>query len=235
MLPDQSHIPIDINHLTNWMDQFDVLNPIQVVTSIKSYQHPNYIITSTPESIPITCITSQADIYQVLDQLEQKLQLQLVNQLGYKQAVVFRFLTTIAELCQNIYYHSIQRGNRCGYATMQTDQNCLKFMALDLGPGIPFTLKHKYTFETDADAIYLATQPGITSKSHGGLGLYRTAQITAQAGGTLIIRSGQASVTFHNKDIQTKNASSFKAVKNTWGTQIGILLPRNRCQSEQLT
>ena len=217
--------------LINWMDQFQILDPIRIVSPSTPHTMRPYLINTDTDAIPITSITTQNDVYQAISQIEQKVRPKLIEQLSYTPQETYRFITAMAELCQNIYYHSAQRGDYHGYITMQANTHCLKFIALDLGPTIPFTLRPKYTFATDLDAIQLALKPGITSKSHGGLGLYRTQQIIEQAQGHMTIRSGRATVNMAPTGIFTSQTSALDPMsRHIWGTQVGILLPKKHKQ-----
>lgn len=213
--------------LIDRMDRFSVLNPIEIVSGAHPYRLKPYEITLTPEDIPITKIAAQSDVFNAVDTIEQKIRPLLFQQLEYTLEETYRFITAFAELCQNIFYHSIQQGNHYGYIAVQAERTDLKFIAMDLGPGIPTTLRTKYTFGDDVEAVCKSCEAGITSRNRGGLGLFQTAQIVYQARGCMQIISGQARVLFSCKEPQAiPPPDPFTSDGYIWGTQVGILLPR---------
>lgn len=224
------------SELLKWMNRFQALDPIKVVSAGESYTSSPYLINIAPDAIPITRIRTRNDVYEAIGYIEQKVRPKLVTELAYTPQETYRFVTAMAELCQNIYYHSAQRGDFHGYITMHADGRNLKFIAMDLGPGISFTLHNKYAFETDSEAIKLALKPGITSRPHGGLGLYRTRQIIEQSQGHMVIRSGRAAMSIDSAKTTTSEASLLApAHQNIWGTQMGILLPKKSTQTGQVS
>jgi anti-sigma regulatory factor (Ser/Thr protein kinase) len=222
--------------LVNWMNRFQVLDPIKIASIAEPYTLRPYLINTDPNAIPVTRIATLNDVYEAIGHIEQKVRPSLVTEFTYTAKETYRFVTAMAELCQNIYYHSAQRGNYHGYITMHADAHSLKFIAMDLGPGISFTLNKKYAFETDLDAIKLSLKPGITSRPHGGLGLYRTQQIVEQSEGHMIIRSGRAIMDINPAGVSTSEASLLDPMhRNIWGTQVGILLQKKSTQTGQTT
>lgn len=111
-----------------------------------------------------------------------------------------------------------------GYVAMQVDDQGLKFMAMNLGPGIATRLQEKFPALDDWQALCKACQVGVTSKGSGGLGLHQVAQFVQQTGGYLYLRSGEAGAVFGPEGKWEREASQVDSY--LWGTQIGIELPR---------
>ena len=153
----------------------------------------------------------------------------LINRLSYKEEESYRAATLIAELCQNICQHSALEGGKShGYIVMQAYENCLKLAVMDLGRGIPETVKGKcksYKEKDDGDIIYCACKKGIPYEDHCSLGLYRALEIIKGGEGILNIRSGNAKMLF---DYHKRNSVGEKEIPTPFflGTQIGIYLPR---------
>lgn len=211
------------SRFSSWMDSLGFLSAVADVANIKGYSSTPYTNPSpSPDFIPVITIKTWGDVFKAIDEVEEKVQSILVRKLEYSREEAYRFVTILSELCQNIYYHSRPNGAPHGYIAMQAYNHNLKFAVMDLGVGIPETLKAKYQLDDDREAICLACNAGITSKDRGGLGLYRTVEILDQAGGCLNIRSGTAKVLFSPKGRHRIPDVCF------WGTQIGILLPRKK-------
>ena len=159
-----------------WLDSLGFLNAVEDIANIKGYFHTPHV---NPNSnfIPVTRLKTWGDVFKVVDEIEEKIQVILIEKPEYSREEAYRFVTIMSELCQNIYYHSAPDGEPHSYISMQAYSNNLKFAVMDLGIGIPKTLKAKYQLDDDREAIWLACDAGITSKNRGGLGLYRTAQI----------------------------------------------------------
>lgn len=211
---------------SSWLDSLGFLNAVEDIANIKGYFHTPHV-NPNPNFIPVTRLKTWDDVFRAVDEIEEKVQGILVEKLEYSREEAYRFVTIMSELCQNIYYHSAPDEEPHGYISMQAYSNNLKFAVMDLGIGIPKTLKAKYQLDDDRAAIQLACDAGITSKDRGGLGLYRTAQIVEGASGYLNIRSGTAKVLFTPKGrYYAGGRNIFSSFVYFWGTQIGILLPR---------
>ena len=101
--------------LSLWMDRFDALNTIEIVDTMAAYRPVPYCITLSPDSIPVTRIKTRDDVFEAIAEIEGAVSSVLVESLGYSREEVYRFITAMAELCQNIYYHSVQKGDFYGY------------------------------------------------------------------------------------------------------------------------
>lgn len=148
----------------------------------------------------------------------------LVHDFQYDAVQAARFITALSELCTNIYDHSSPSGDVRGFIAMQAYQNTVKFAVMDLGIGIPKSLRSRYGLD-DFELIQKAFEPGVSSRKDRGLGLSRVCEIVVQQHGILNVRSGRAKVLLlgrkrHREVYKLQQKSTFP------GTQIGILLRR---------
>lgn len=213
-------LPHKKNKLLSWLSHIGFLNG----ASAKTEHFEGY------RFIPITRIApNKADGSSTLHELVVKVQKLLVGDFDYPLLEASRFITALSELCHNIYDHSAPNGTPHGYIAMQAYRDTVKLAVMDLGIGIPNSLRLKHPIADDRKAIAVALLPGVSSQEGRGLGLYRVRSIVAQHRGILNIRSGCAKVlvTGNSKEIRT-----YKQMGSFPGTQIGILL-RRRSKVEQ--
>ena len=207
-----------------WLDTYGFLNTVEVVDTVKAYRPESYYIDANPDSIPLTRVETRDDIFKVIGEIERKGKSVLVDLLGYTKAEAYRFITVMAEICQNIYRHG-EKGGVHGYIAMQASHTGLRFIAVNLGPNLLAHLKSKYRLADDVTAICAACEAGVTSKKRGGLGLYRTVQIIKQAGGYISIRSGDGKALLApDEEGDAWENDIFSTLRYLWGTQIGVML-----------
>lgn len=224
LLPESS----DGSKVTSWMGSLGFLNMLQRVANVIEFSSPLYNFNG-PSYIPVSKIDSLEGVENVVFELFSKVQPILINKLSYKEEESYRAATLIAELCQNICQHSaLEGGKPHGYMVMQAYKNSLKLAVMDLGRGIPETVKGKcksYKEKDDGDIICCACKKGIPYEDHFSLGLYRALEIIKGGEGILNIRSGNAKMLF---DYRKRNSVGEKKIPTPFflGTQIGIYLPR---------
>lgn len=215
-------------HFSSWMDALGFLKAVGNITNIKGYT-PILTVNLNPNFIPITKISTEENVYEAINEIEERVQSVVIKRLKYTKEEAYRFVTIMSELCQNLFYHSAPEGEEpWGYMAMQAYNECLKFAVMDLGIGIPESLKPRYKFTDDQQAIKLACEAGTTSnEEERGLGLYRTVEIIKQARGYLNIRSGTAKFLLTPQgEYYAGSNDIFSPYVYFWGTQIGIYLPK---------
>lgn len=207
-------LPTKNSKLLSWLTHIGFLNG----RPVKPEKDEDY------RFIPITQIApTKEDGSNSLRELIVKVQKLLGEDFGYPMVEASRFITALSELCHNIYDHSAPNGTPHGYIAMQAYRDTVKFAVMDLGIGIPNSLRLKHPIADDRKAIAVALLPGVSSQEGRGLGLYRVRHIVAQHRGILNIRSGRAKVLVHG---DSKEIRTFKQPGCFAGTQIGILLRR---------
>ncbi len=143
-------------------------------------------------------------------------------------SVIDYFVTVISEICQNIFEHSLDSG----YCAMQTyvsgGSHIFRLAIADSGIGIreSFTGKKEISYESTASLIEMALTTPLSSKREFGYGLCQVNTIIEKLGGTIYIRSGDASLTvMHNR---RQGSAPYSFQKNGLspfpGTQIAITL-----------
>ena len=218
----------DESEVTSWMGSLGFLNMLQGVANVIGVSPPLYNFNG-PSYIPVSKIDNLEDVENVVVELFSKVRPILINKLNYKEEESYRAATLIAELCQNICQHSALEGEKPhGYIVMQAYKSSLKLAVMDLGRGIPKTVKSKrklYEKKDDGDIICFACKKGILCEDHFSLGLYRTLEIIKGGEGILNIRSGNAKMLF---DYRKRNSVGEKKIPTPFflGTQIGIYLPK---------
>lgn len=226
-----------------WLARLGFLEAMQPTAEIPDAPRPQRADrTHAAESryLPVTKIASWEDTYRAVEEVVKRCEPMLVHALQYDRAEAARHTTIVAELCQNIYYHSAPEGSSPkGYVAAQlTRGKNVKLAVMDFGQGIPATLRRNYPNEDDRTLIEKAFQAQVTSKlDKGGLGLYRTAQIVKQAQGILNVRSGNAKVVFSPQGDYTQSGEPMDYQERFlygWGTQIGILLPMRAPDSSSI-
>jgi signal transduction histidine kinase len=177
--------------------------------------------------LPITGLPPRrADQMKLLKDVAVHTHAVLVREFAYDAVQAGRFITALSELCTNIYDHSTPGGEVRGFIAMQAYRDTVKFAVMDLGIGIPKSLRGRFDLD-DAQLIQKAFEPGVSARQDEGrgLGLARVAEIVEHQHGILNIRSGRAKVLLRGR--QRHREIHKLQHRNTFpGTQIGILLRR---------
>ena len=141
--------------------------------------------------------------------------------------IIDYFVTVIAELCQNIFEHSLDTG----YISMQTysmgRENIVRLVISDSGIGIPRSFeKNTITSgETSAKIIEMAVMTPISSKREFGFGLCQVNTIMQKLCGSFFIRSDNSSVTvIYSKKTKAPTIFLKNDLEVFSGTQISISL-----------
>ena len=148
--------------------------------------------------LEITRIEERVDVEAVLDQIGQRVEAILAEELLYTEIEINQFKNVVAELCHNILDHSMN----WGYVTAQRYQDPRirkKYVVIgvgDLGIGIKKSLSQRFTVSTwtHGQAISNSLRKHFSRDSSRGLGLYVVNQICTQYNGNLQIRSGDTRV-----------------------------------------
>jgi len=150
----------------------------------------------------------------------------LVRDFQYDAVQAGRFITALSELCTNIYDHSTPGGEVRGFIAMQAYQDAVKFAVMDLGIGIPKSLRSRYELD-DPQLILKAFEPGVSGRMQEGrgLGLTRVCEIVERQDGILNIRSGRGKVLLLGRQ-RRREVHTLQHQSTFPGTQIGILLHR---------
>ena len=204
----------------SWMDRFGFLQTVKIVHTPQDYRPDRYHLQPDPGCLPLTRLANRDDIFTIVKEVERLLS---NRPAPHPTAEEFhRIITIVSELCHNIYRHREPEMPANGYAAMQVDEKGLKFMAMNLGPGIAANLRSIYPLTSDWKIICKACDAGVTSQQ-GGLGLNRVVQCVRRAQGHMYIRSGDAGAVLGPRGKWERASSS--GVDYLWGTQIGIELP----------
>lgn len=141
--------------------------------------------------------------------------------------IVDYFVTVISEICQNIYEHSLDSG----YLAMQTyrtgKENIVRLAVSDSGIGIEQSFeKRSVKYDSPAHLIELAMTTPLSSKRDFGYGLCQVHAIMERIGGSIYIRSGNASVStmYHAKSTGKPRHFLKDDLPFFNGTQISISL-----------
>ncbi len=184
--------------------------------------------------LPITRLPSIADQQvKLLKDIALQTHQVLVNEFDYDAIQAGRFITALSELCTNIYDHSTSPGGKVhGFIAMQAYKDSVKFAVMDLGIGIPKSLRSRFADLDDSELIQKAFVPGVSARHEEarGLGLTRVAEIVGHQDGILNIRSGKAKVLLLGRQRQ-REIHKLQHALTFPGTQIGILLRRVSVQS----
>lgn len=186
--------------------------------------------------LPITALPSSRDQQlRLLKDVAVQTYEVLVRKFQYDAVQAGRFITALSELCTNIYDHSTPGGEVRGFIAMQAYRDAVKFAVMDLGIGIPKSLRPHYAELEDSALIQKAFEPGVSARQTEarGLGLTRVCEIVERQHGIFNIRSGRAKVLVvgqkrHREVHKLQHQSMFP------GTQIGILLRRVGTKKETL-
>jgi hypothetical protein len=113
---------------------------------------------------------------------------------------------SIQEVLTNVFDHSKSDDGCFDCAQYYPIKKTIRLCITDFGIGILSSLKKKYRIRTDLDAIKLAVQRGITSRSQSaGFGLSNIRDFLKVNEGTLTIVSGRGKVNFYNRKIDSYN------------------------------
>ena len=178
--------------------------------------------------LPITALPPSKDQQvRVLKDIALKTHEVLVQDFHYDAVQAGRFITALSELCTNIYDHSTPGGQVRGYVAMQAYQDTVKFAVMDLGIGIPKSLRSRFEGLDDGGLIQKAFEPGVSARhAEGrGLGLTRVCEIVERQHGILNIRAGRAKVLVLGRPRQ-REVHTLKHPSPFPGTKIGIFLRR---------
>lgn len=143
-------------------------------------------------------------------------------------SIVDYYVTVISEICQNIFEHSIDSG----FLAMQTyslgSDHAVRLVISDSGIGIKesFTGKKTISADTTASLIETVLTTPLSSKRDYGYGLCQVNTIIEKLGGSIFIRSGDASVSVvHNKKLNS-TSKTFQKTNLTHfpGTQLSFTL-----------
>lgn len=210
-----------------WIQYTDFLNMLDGIINIKGERQVPRIKQKDQGTVFVYEIYSERDVVKTLGFLEK-----LYNTSHGICHKDFDIYTILSEFCQNIYQHSNPGNNPYGYVAGQFNGFSLEFDVMDLGIGIPASLKSKFQFRDDDEAIRLAFKPGVSSKNSAGIGLPRTLEIVKQANGHMNVCSGNAraiintdwdyivhNIRYYHKD-HDYGSSPFQ------GTQVGIIISR---------
>lgn len=154
-----------------------------------------------PESealLEITRIEERVDVETVLENIGQRVEAILAEELLYTEIEINQFKNVIAELCHNILDHSMN----WGYVTAQRYQDPrrrIKYVVIgvgDLGIGIKKSLSQRFAVDkwSHGQAITNSLRKHFSRDTARGLGLYIVNQICNQYKGNLQIRSGDTRV-----------------------------------------
>lgn len=149
---------------------------------------------STQNLLELTLVRNQDDVLNIVDRTENVFARWLVV------SNLRELLTSVSELCTNIYEHS-QDTNGCiliqKYALESSNQVKVCLVVGDLGVGIRGSLSIRFSQQGLSPMQFLhKAMEGNTSRlsGRGGLGLRTVEKIAAQNGGYLWIRSENAAI-----------------------------------------
>lgn len=133
---------------------------------------------------------------------------------------------TLGEIGDNVLAHSLLEAG--GWVAAQVlhrglPGESIHFAIGDAGVGIRSSLESGgVESSSDAEAIHLALQEGVSRFPDRGLGLTAVNDFVIQHNGTLIVRSTQGKV------IRTRDHTAERAVPYLFGTIVGVSLPCGR-------
>jgi len=219
LAPSQQH------RRNTWLAHMGLPQAVAGLATVKGHWEDETQLATRYRYLPITALPdAPAGQVRLLKDIALHTYEVLVNDFRYDAVQASRFITALSELCTNIYDHSAPRGSVRGYIAMQAYRDTVKFAVMDLGIGIPKSLRHRYSLD-DAALLQKAFEPGVSACENRGLGLSRVGQIVERQHGILNVRSGRAKILLlgrerHRTLYRLTQKSAFQ------GTQIGILLRR---------
>jgi len=208
-----------------WLAHLGLSQAVARLAKVKGQLEDEVQLATRYRYLPITALPSAPEgQMRLLKNVALHTYEVLVNDFGYDAVQASRFITALSELCTNIYDHSAPRGQMRGFIAMQAYQNTVKFAVMDLGVGIPKSLRSRYGLD-DAALLEKAFEPGVSARENRGLGLARVSQIVERQHGILNVRSGRAKILLLGKE---RHRTLYRLTQKSafQGTQIGILLRR---------
>ena len=191
--------------------------------------------------LPITSIATNADVHEVVDQVQASAGKILSKTLRYPLSAVVQFSVILSEVCQNILEHAESPGWVAAQAynwQKRLGRHVLVIAVMDLGRGFRGSLapEHSARFADrwgDATALEAAFIHGLTRfpDSHRGQGIQQIRKQVRRWDGAISIRSGTARITdvpeWDDAPPLTEGMESFP------GAQIHILLPGRREEDDR--
>ena len=183
--------------------------------------------------LPITPIATNADVHDVVDQVQSSAGKILSKTLRYPLSAVVQFSVILSEVCQNILEHAESPGWVAAQAynwQKRLGRHVLVIAVMDLGRGFRGSLapEHSARFADrwgDATALEAAFIHGLTRfpDSHRGQGIQQIRKQVRRWDGAISIRSGTARIA----DVpEWDDAPPLKEGLEPFpGAQIHILLP----------
>jgi anti-sigma regulatory factor (Ser/Thr protein kinase) len=224
--------PNQVRRQKTWLGHIGLPKAMEGLAKIEGELDDETDVAERFRFLPITALpANRSDQMRLLTKIAVSTNDLLVNEFHYDAVQAGRFITALSELCTNIYDHSSPLGDVHGFIAMQAYQDTVKFAVMDLGIGIPKSLRSQYEDLEDSQIIQKAFEPGVSARESEarGLGLARVAEIVKRQHGVFNIRSGRAKVLLLGR--QGRREIFKLQQKATFpGTQIGILL--RRVQSE---
>jgi len=144
-----------------------------------------------------------------------------------KRMDVNSFIKVMAELCTNVYTHSLSDG----YVAIQRYNyekrgfQVVKLAVMDDGIGIKSSLekRYKYGFQNESEYLKMALEPNISGAGDRGFGLCEVKSIVEKSQGYLWINSGGAAILIepHGKKARFREYINLPLLR---GTRIAIIL-----------
>lgn len=207
-------VPPDDFETASYLAFMNFNDQISALVSLSSEWAPASSQCQSDVLVKITSIGSDCNFQ------EEALGIILNNQLNFSEEEVTSYTTVVSELCHNIVDHSEDSGYLVAqrYTNHSTGRRFVMIAVGDLGIGMRSALIKRYE-EAEGwshyEAIVKALQKDATSSSTGdrGLGLHKVHEITKKYGGSLRIRSGDASFYFRNNRAYCFNSGLFPGVQ----------------------
>ncbi|HPJ37127.1 MAG TPA: ATP-binding protein [Spirochaetota bacterium] len=143
-------------------------------------------------------------------------------------SIVDYFVTVISEICQNIFEHSIDSGFLAMQTYSYSSEHIVRLVISDSGVGIreSFTGKKEISVDSTASLIEKVLTTPLSSKRDFGYGLCQVNTIVEKLGGSIYIRSDDASVSVvHNKKYNSTTKTFQKTNLAPFpGTQLSVTL-----------
>lgn len=223
------NIPLNINQYLYRMDFFKT-GIFEIIDKLD----PKYFLKRSPLSKSVIEMTDipgkERESIRVISDVISTFRKRADHILKYWlfSSIVDYFVTVISEICQNIFEHSIDSG----FLAMQTyslnSDHVVRLVISDSGIGIreSFTGKKDISGDTTASLIEKVLTTPLSSKRDYGYGLCQVNTIVEKLGGSIYIRSDEASVSVvHNKKFNstTKTFQKTNLIRFP-GTQLSVTL-----------
>jgi len=234
VLWDYSPLPIQIlladarrqRRRNTWLGHIGLPAAVSELATVQGNLEDEAALASRYRYLPITRLPGEREAQsRLLKEIAIHTHAVLVRDFNYDAVQAARFITALSELCTNIYDHSAPGGRVRGFIAMQAYKDTVKFAVMDLGVGIPKSLRSQYADLDDASLVLRALEPGVSARQHRGLGLARVCEIVERQRGILNIRTGRCKVLVRGRRRQ-RELHTLKQHTTFIGTQIGILLRR---------